>query len=247
MQLRYERKYLVPYRIMESLRERIKPFTRSDAYASKSALPYPQYTVRSIYFDTPTLECHNEKTEGVELRKKFRIRCYNNYKPDAVAIFEIKSKIANRIKKYRAFTTFENVEDLLRTSDIQRYFSHDESGRSVEDAQRFFFHLKKRNLRPTALIVYEREAYQGLLDPGVRITFDKNIRSKIYPEMAELFTEKRLTHLFSSHFILEIKYFTDDMPSWAKNLVQEFRLRNDALSKYTIGYDVNTKYNLFNY
>jgi hypothetical protein len=247
MQLRYERKYLVPYRIMDSLRERIRPFMSSDKYASLSGLDYPQYTVRSIYFDTPSLECHNEKTEGLELRKKFRIRSYNNYKPDAVAIFEIKSKIANRIRKFRAFTTFDNVEDLLKTSDVMRYFGHDETGRSIEDAQRFFFHYKKRNLRPTVLVVYEREAYQGMLDPGVRITFDKNIRSKVYPLISELYTENKLTHLFSSHFILEIKYFTDEMPSWAKNIVHEFRLRNDALSKYTIGYDVNTRYNIFNY
>jgi hypothetical protein len=247
MQLRYERKYLVPYRIMDNLRARVRQFTRSDAYASLSGLEYPQYTVRSIYFDTPTLDCHNEKIEGLELRKKFRIRSYNNLKPDSVAIFEIKSKLANRIKKYRAFTTYEHVEDALYTSDIMRYFGHEESGRSVEDAKRFFFHLKKRSLRPTALITYEREAYQGLLDSDVRITFDKNVRSKIYPALSELFTENKLTHLFSSHFILEIKYYTDEMPTWAKSIVQEFRLRNDALSKYTIGYDVNTRYNIFNY
>jgi SPX domain protein involved in polyphosphate accumulation len=245
--LRYERKYLVPYRIMDSLRDRLRPFVESDKYGNLSNQDYPQYTVRSIYLDTPSLDCHNEKTEGLQMRKKFRIRSYNDHRPDSVAILEIKNKIESRIKKYRSFTSYRHLEELMNTCNIMKFFDHDETGRSIEDAQRFFFHVKKRNMRPTALVVYEREAYHGLLDPGVRITFDKNIRSKVFPAFSELFTEKNLTHLFSSHFILEIKYFTDDMPSWAKNLVHEFRLRNDALSKYTIGYDVNTKYNLFNY
>jgi SPX domain protein involved in polyphosphate accumulation len=248
MGLRYERKYLVPYAIMDALRDRLMPFVNTDKFAAKNIVDdFPQYTVRSIYLDSPFLDCHQEKQEGVELRKKFRIRSYNDYNPDAIAIFEIKRKIENRIKKHRAFTSFKNVEPLMHSADIMKYFRPTDSGEIIDDAKRFFFHVKKRYLRPTVLIVYEREAYHGRLDPGVRITFDKNIRSRNVPEYSDLFTHENLRHLFPAHFILEIKYFTDDMPTWAKSLVQEFRLRNDALSKYTIGYDVNTKYNLFNY
>jgi hypothetical protein len=32
------------------------------------------------------------------------------------------------------------------------------------------------------------------------------------------------------------------MPAWARGIVQEFSLRNDAISKYTIGYDM-ARYN----
>jgi hypothetical protein len=48
-----------------------------------------------------------------------------------------------------------------------------------------------------------------------------------------------LKPLFNNHFVLEIKYYTDQMPLWARSLVQEYKLRCDAISKYTIGYDVN--------
>ena len=97
-------------------------------------------------------------------------------------------------------------------------------------------------MKPTVLVVYEREAYHGLLDSGVRITFDKNIRSRVYPELADMFNNHGLKHLFDSHFILEIKYFTEKMPTWAKSLVEEFRLRHEALSKYTVGYDINQRH-----
>lgn len=243
--LRYERKYLVPYRLLDRLRKRFLPFLVPDEYALNSSSDLPQYTVRSIYLDTRSMECHEEKTEGVELRKKFRIRSYNQYDPDALAILEIKRKIENRIKKHRAFTSFKHVIPLMETADIHRYI--EDKRDFIDDASRFFFNVKKRNMNPTVLVVYEREAYHGLLDPGVRITFDKNIRSYNHPYYNDLFKEKGLHHLFPNHFILEIKYFTDSMPMWAKSIVQEFRLRNDALSKYAIGFDINTRHNIFTY
>ena len=245
--LRYERKYLVPYILLDVLRKRFTPFVRPDEYALKTGHNLPQYTVRSIYLDTRNLECHTEKVEGVELRKKFRIRSYNNFDPEADAVFEIKRKIENRIKKHRAFTTFRNVIPLMQTADVEKYIEKEENDRGLKDAKRFFYHIKKRYMQPTVLVIYEREAYHGLLDEGVRITFDKNIRSRKYPRYNELFDNHGLKHLFPSHFILEIKYFTDHMPIWAKSIIQEFRLRNDALSKYAIGYDVNTRHNIFTY
>ncbi len=245
--LRYEKKYLVPYSFLNRLRDRIQPFVKADKYGHNANFPYPQYTVRSIYLDTQNLDCHSEKIEGVELRKKFRIRTYNNSSPDNIAIFEIKRKIENRIQKYKAISKFKHVEAIMETCDITRYFNNERNQRSLEDAQKFFFHVKKNNLNPTVLITYEREAYQGLLDCGIRITFDKNIRSLIYPHYNELYREEGLKHLFPRHFILEIKYFTDEMPSWAKSVLQEFRLRNDALSKYTIGYDIHSPQHFFNY
>jgi SPX domain protein involved in polyphosphate accumulation len=247
MQLRYERKYLIPYRLLDKMRARISSFVLEDKYCLPTEHNYKQYTVRSIYLDSPHMDCHEEKTEGVELRKKFRIRTYNHFDPNSVAILEIKRKIQNRIKKHKAITFVDRVEPLMFSSDIFKYLKNNSSVEEIEDAQRFFFHVKKRNLRPSVLVTYEREAYFGKLDQGVRITFDKNIRSYIYPKFNDLFREDNLKHLFPAHFILEIKYYTDEMPTWAKSLVQEFKLRNDALSKYTIGYDVHTKRHIFNY
>jgi len=245
--LRYEKKYLVPYSFLHRLRERIQPFVKDDKYGANKDTSYPQYTVRSIYLDTQNLDCHSEKIEGVELRKKFRIRTYNNFSPDNIAIFEIKRKIENRIQKYKAISKYKHVNKIMETCDIVKYFDNERNNNCLEDAQKFFFHVKKNNLNPTVLVTYEREAYQGVHDPGVRLTFDKNIRSIIYPHFKELYREEGLKHLFPGHFILEVKYFTDEMPSWAKSLLQEFRLRNDALSKYTIGYDIHSPYNIFNY
>ncbi len=240
--LRYERKYLAPNYLMDDLRNRIKGFVREDLYATTNGNGLPQYTVRSIYFDSPDLVCYHEKIEGLMQRRKLRVRGYNNYRSGDMVVLEVKRKIGNRIKKHRAMTRYKNLEKLLSTGNFNKYLASglcNSRERDIEDAKRFFFHYKLRPFAPTTLVTYDREAYHGKLNPGIRITFDKNIRSRNFPQMHELYSNNDLRYLFKSHFILEIKYFEESMPGWAKNIVHEFKLRHEALSKYVIGFDVN--------
>jgi len=236
--LRYERKYLVPNHLLDALRKRLAPFTVYDSFGITNKNNLKQYTVRSVYFDNRALDFYYEKGDGILLRRKFRIRTYNNQTEDSKVVFEIKRKIENRIKKYRAFASYNKLSQILENPDIERYIIPTKED-SYDDAKRFFYHYIKYQLVPTSLVVYEREAYFGKFDCDTRITFDKDIRSKINPEIADIYSESNLKHLFKSHFILEIKYYRDTMPNWARNIVGEFNLRHEALSKYTIGYDVN--------
>ncbi len=240
MMLRVERKYLVPNSKRELIRERLLPFVDVDSYTHKNEHGISEYTVRSIYYDSKDLCCYSEKHEGVMLRRKFRIRGYNEQREDSRVVMEIKRKFAARQKKYRSRVMYKDVEDLLHYGDLGQYvIMNGQDGDPLDDASRFMYHIKKKQFIPTCLVVYEREAYFGKFDKGVRITFDKNIRSRLYPPLSTLYEERDLKLLFRNNFILEIKYFNDEMPLWARSLVQEFRLRNDALSKYTIGIDVN--------
>ncbi len=239
--LRNEKKYLVPNHLLDALRNRMEAFVRPDIYSRDQENGIPQYTVRSIYFDNRRLDCYHEKLEGIFSRRKFRVRGYQPDGKDTQVVLEVKRKIENRVKKHRAFVKYNQLDLLLSSGDIGKYVH--ESPENVEDARsqaaRFMYHVKKKLFVPTCLVTYEREAYHGRLDPGVRVTFDKNIRSLLFPNTAGLFMEEGLKPVFPSHFVLEIKYFQDEMPRWAKSVVQEFRLRNDALSKYARGIDVH--------
>ena len=226
--------------MMDSLRNRVSTFVRPDTYAKQNEQGLYQYTVRSIYYDSRDLRFYKEKCDGVQFRRKFRIRGYDTYDPGNKVVFEIKRKIGNRIKKHRAFVWYRNLDTLFATGDVAQFALKDKKIKDpASELSRFFYHLKKDQFQPTVLVVYEREAYHGKIDPGVRITFDKNVRSRLYPKMHNLYDNNELKLLFNNHFILEIKYFTDEMPVWGRSLVQEFRLRHDAISKYTIGVDVN--------
>jgi hypothetical protein len=242
MALRYEQKYLVPNDKMIALRKRLQPFLVADRNGHITPHGIHQYTVRSIYLDSHDMECYAQKESGIKLRRKLRIRGYNHQHSNSKVVFEIKRKIGDAIKKHRSMVHYRNLETVIRFGNLADHIIHEPGKDSLDDARRFFFHLKKKQYSPSNLVVYEREAYHGKLDWGVRITFDKNIRSKVFPKYSELFDDCGLKPLFNSHFVMEIKYFTNLMPAWARGIVQEFSLRNDAISKYTIGYDM-ARYN----
>ncbi|MFO8000089.1 MAG: polyphosphate polymerase domain-containing protein [Marinilabilia sp.] len=242
MALRYERKYLVPNELITSLRKRLHPFLVPDHNGHITHFGVHQYTVRSIYLDSNDMECYRQKESGIKIRRKLRIRGYNQWHPNSKVVLEIKRKTGGRIDKHRSMVHFCDLKDTILTGNIEDNILRDTEKSSLDDARRFFFHLKKKQYAPSSLVAYEREAYQGNLNRGLRITFDKNIRSKVFPDYDELFEDNELTPLFNNHFVMEIKYFSDRMPTWARSLVQEFGLRNDAISKYTIGYDV-ARYN----
>lgn len=235
--LRYERKYLVPNYLLNDLRKKLLPFVRPDVYANNTN-GLPQYTVRSIYYDGPNYHSYHEKIEGLKDRKKLRIRGYDKYQEGCLVFLEIKRKLENRIAKNRAIIAFDDLDVLMQTGDVEKYIRvKNQAENAYDDARRFFYNLKRYCQKPANIIVYEREPYHGKFDPGVRITFDKNIRGSLFPELNDLFDDNGLRYLWEKHFILEIKYYTDYMPLWARNLVEHFGLRHEALSKYAMGID----------
>lgn len=230
MRYRYERKYLVRNEDLGRLRKRLDPFVRPDIYAPEGIDGKFQYTVRSIYFDTPGFDALYEKVEGIEVRKKLRVRGYDKPGPNQEVFLEIKRKRGDRIWKNRARVYFDSLEDLFQfglKGNVPNI-----SQINDDEAKRFLFNYHRYAFRKVNLVVYDREPFHGSYDPGVRITFDKNIRCKMWPELKELFSDAGLRLVWKDHFILEVKYFEDKMPSWARSIVQEFGLKHQALSKY---------------
>ncbi|MCK5075627.1 MAG: VTC domain-containing protein, partial [Calditrichia bacterium] len=78
---RLEYKYLVPKTLLPVLRSMILPYVEIDEYVSKTGKN--NYTVRSIYFDTKNFNLYQEKLTGIKLRKKVRIRSYNQETPSS--------------------------------------------------------------------------------------------------------------------------------------------------------------------
>ena len=155
---RIEYKYLMNKGDAPLLRQLLQPHTVLDEYSN--IMPDKEYTVRSIYLDSASFEYYHEKISGIRLRRKLRIRGYNERTDDSYVFLEIKRKNGPAIYKHRAKVFFRNLPDLMRTGDINRYLaSTGTSSKMLEDAQRFFYQMYKRNLRPVVLIDYEREAF----------------------------------------------------------------------------------------
>ena len=106
--MRREYKYLISYNDIDRLRKRIIPYVDVDNFAAEGN----QYTVRSIYFDTSSLKYYNEKIEGIKIRKKIRVRGYNQKADESVVFLEIKRKNENIVNKNRSALKYYNLNDL---------------------------------------------------------------------------------------------------------------------------------------
>lgn len=230
--MRYEYKYLVHNQYMNVIRRMIMPYLDVDGYTNDGEIP--EYTVRSIYFDSSKLDYYHEKLDGIKVRKKIRVRGYNEYDKKNIIFLEIKRKYENFIGKNRSALRYHDLSDFLKSGNVEQYaLTENGFSQSIEDGERFLHHFNKHLLKPMVLIVYDREAYFSKFNPALRITFDKNLRYKGFPKLDKLYCDDNLKHAMHNHFVLEIKFF-NGFPSWLSNILTKFNLSRQAISKYTI-------------
>jgi hypothetical protein len=233
---RLEYKYLVPNSLVDQIRSDLQPYMEVDKFAEKPEAS--GYTVRSVYYDTPGFHCYQEKMDGVKVRKKFRIRGYDQPQDDSIVFLEIKRKYESFISKNRAPLLHKNLDALFAAPDLDKYIiSSSKSGKEKSEAQRFLYHYYRLALRPAVLVVYDREAFMGKFDQSLRLTFDKNLRGAIFPSLSMLYDEHCLKPAMPRHFIFEVKFFRGTLPEWVRSILKRYELPRMALSKFTICLD----------
>lgn len=217
---RYEYKYLLrPERAQE-----ISAFLAS--HLSRAA---NTYTVRNIYFDSPELECFQEKIGGGQYGEKFRIRTYNH--PGSAPLFlECKAKNGLRRMKRRVLLSAPDLKAIHTLDyDSVNAMDHQDGDRDILD--KLFFKVYRQAYRPTVLVTYQREAYCEPEEEMSRVNLDAQLRGCMFPQLDQLYDEERLECLLGEWVILEIK-FVHALPIWMKQLITRFRLQRQACSKY---------------
>lgn len=233
--MRYELKYLCPNKVLPELRNSLMPFLEYDPYAGSR--PEKEYTIRSVYYDSMKMEAYHEKDEGLKIRKKLRVRTYNELNDKSIAFLEIKRKNEQLVSKNRALFRFSDLDEMLETGDIDNYLIKKDA-ESIKDASRFLYHMNKSFMRPLINIVYEREAFRSKFDSDIRITFDKNIRSSVFRTFVDLFDETRMKEVLFGKFVLEIKFATRFSPA-LQRVISRFNLNRMAVSKYVVGIEAD--------
>lgn len=206
--------------------------------------PDGTYVVKSLYFDTPDDRCYHENQAGVDRRRKYRIRIYNN-NPDTIKL-ECKSSCHGRKRKEACSITRQQCEALLKGTACgipTGYFagsaSFAESGYSGRQGnqealwQRFQAERKTDMLVPKVIVEYRRTPY--IFPAGnVRITFDRAIRSSSY---VGRFFDKDIPFrsiMPEGRHILEVKY-DEAIPAAILELLSAGReLRRISFSKYAL-------------
>ena len=224
---RYELKYVLRPDVAERVGHSLNAYLEPDQHCS--AQPSRTYTVRSIYFDSMRFDCYYEKLGGQYHREKFRIRTYNQAQ-SAPLILENKIKQGSAYVKIRTTLT----DGLLKAISSRDYDALRHPG--VLDGERqaldkFFFQIHRNVYNPTALVVYDREAYVYPGQDTIRVTLDRNLRALMFPALEQIHEQNGLETVLQDAVILEIK-FSRVLPSSIGWLRNRFRLQNQACSKY---------------
>ncbi len=168
--------------------------------------PDGEYEVRSLYFDDPYSTALAEKLEGMNERRKFRLRIYN--RSDETIKLERKERIDGVGRKLEVQLTRGQAERLLAG---ETRILLDLGGPL---ATLFYSEIMSGLLRPRRIVEYDRMAF---IHPAgnVRVTLDRRLRTA--PANADFFQTEALPVPMACD-VLEVKY-DGYLPSHIAHLV----------------------------
>ena len=213
---RHEWKHIISPADLLTIRQRMRAVAKPDPHAKDG-----RYLIRSLYFDDMHDRALREKCDGVNMREKFRIRCYNL---DPSMIFlEKKSKVNGLGTKYKAPLTQDEVSDIIRGDTDFMMEREDPLIREL------YCKMKNRGLRPKTIVDYTREPF--IFAPGnVRVTLDYDIRTGLLE--TDMLDKSCVTvSAGEASIILEVKWDAY-LPDIIRDAVQLTNCRSTAFPKY---------------
>jgi len=217
--LREEKKYLIGAHEYAAKRHLLSALLTADRHGIHGGYP-----VRSLYFDTPYDVDFYEKKDGVELRRKIRLRIYDPHGDFAMLEMKQKQGQAQRKRSLR-----------LRRDDAEQIIAGDLSPLTKSDdpfAAELYGFMLARCYRPKTIVEYDREAF---IIPGsdTRITFDRNIRAT--ESSFDLFSDKlNLNPVMDPYcVVMEVKY-NGFLLSYIRDLLGSIDKSELSVSKYVL-------------
>lgn len=228
---RLELKYIVPERIIERVRDFVRPHLVLDSFGRSQ--PDRSYSVHSLYLDSKTFVLHQSTINGDRNRYKLRIRFYEN-RPGSPIFPEIKRREDNAIYKERCAVSREGLADIAAGRLPLREHLVDPSPESERALFNFTRLVNSLHAGPVAHVSYRREAWSTPDSNRCRVTFDRNVTTS--PENTFRFDPGHTNpvSVFGSAVVLELK-FTGRFPAWMRDMVRIFDLRQCSAAKYVDG------------
>ena len=218
--LRHELKYMIDEGTYLSLYRRLLPLMTPDKNGDNG-----EYRVTSLYFDDIYNSGYWQKLNGLETRRKFRIRAYNL--DQSVINLEAKHKDESFVSKLSRRLTEEQYRSLLSGGCG---FMADNDGE--EDVFGEFYRSHQlTQLRPRTIVDYHRQA---LIYPlgNVRITFDKKL--SVCMNTLDMFDPKaQYSPIYDKEIILEVK-FDNYIPEHIQAAIQGLNAPLQPVSKYNL-------------
>lgn len=232
---REEKKYVITREQYYKLRYKISQIMHRDRHSENSEYQYCKgegYTIRSLYFDSIDDRDFHEKIDGIELRRKCRLRTYMN--DPSFCLLELKKKQGQYQKKTSYRLTREQGERLIQ-GDYSMLLENNHPF-LLDCYQMMMQHV----YRPMAVVTYERDAFVAK-ENKIRVTFDQMIRGS--ESDFNIFSDN-LTEIpfFDPYYVvLEVKY-NGFLLQYIKDLLVELEKEQLSVSKYCFGRKVSKHY-----
>lgn len=213
---RSEQKYVVNENTLQIMKQKLSTFLAYDKHQKGDS-----YRIRSMYFDTYERKSYRENDAGVEERKKYRIRVYDN--PSELIRLEIKHKLKERNQKESCTLSLEQYEAIM-AGTLQFDPNYPNPLRML------FLDMRMNLLRPSVIVEYERTAF--VYDTGnIRITFDRNIS---FSHQYEKFLDQEIPKtplLPQNRHVFEVK-FDGILPEFIAQTIETGQLERTTFSKF---------------
>ena len=215
---RIEKKYLLSEEQYEALFRRTGSHLRPDAFGRS--------TVMSLYLDTADHRIIRNSIEATDYKEKLRLRSYGMAAADSPVFLELKKKYDGVVYKRRVSLRLDEAERYLQTGT--RPF---ESQIMAEIDWAMSFYGRPQ---PRMLIACEREAWFDEERPDLRLTFDRDIRSR-ENALSLRGSSAGLALLPERTVLLEIKT-AGSMPLWLARALDAEGILPGSFSKYGAAY-----------
>lgn len=217
--LREEKKFLLSVDEFIALSHQVGQVMLSDPHNGTHG-----YIIRSLYFDTVYDGDYFEKLDGIELRRKIRLRVYDP-KSD-FAMLEMKQKQGPNQMKRSLRVSREDAVELTKGnySPLLKY--------SEPFAAECYGIMHCRCYRPKTIVEYNRKAFIAK-ENKIRITFDNNIVST--ESTFDLFNPKLNMNpvLDKYDVVLEVK-FNGFLLGYIRELINPANRSELSVSKYVL-------------
>lgn len=217
---RYEIKYRMTHAQQQAVLEAMAPHMVPDAFAHSS--------IRNLYLDTPDYRLIRRSLEKPVYKEKMRIRSYGPAGAGDEVFVELKKKYRSVVYKRRLTLS---QQDTLACVAGQRPWPHTQIGSELDYTTKFY-----RTLRPAVFLSYERDAYRGIQDPELRITFDSDIRFRT--RQLTLDSQTWGYDLLGEDEVLMALKVAGGLPLWLVRVLSAQHIYQTSYSKYGTAYQL---------
>lgn len=226
--LRQEKKFLISLDEYYKLSGEFNQIMHMDDHAGSEG-----YEIRSLYFDSIDDRDFWEKEDGVEMRRKLRLRTYGS--DCNFAMLEMKKK-QGPLQKKRSLRMSKPDALRLINGDYEVLLSYEE-----DFAAECYAMIHEYCYRPKAIITYQRKAFVAK-ENKIRITFDHHIvgTESYYNIFDDHLNQNYILDPYM--VVLEVKY-NGFLLSYIKDMLQSVDRGENSVSKYCLGRSVILHYN----